>query len=106
MFNLEVTVMYSLKKSLKSSLVGASMLAAATTPALAADPVSPVSPASAAADILLARPASFLGTVAGTSFWVITSPITFINGTASDTYEVLVKTPAEYTFKRPLGEDL
>ncbi len=95
--------MYSLEKSLKSTLVGATMLAAATTPALAADPVSP---ASAAADILLARPASFLGTIAGASFWVITSPITFLNGTASDSYEVLVQTPADYTFKRPLGKDL
>ena len=95
--------MRSMSKILKSSLVGATLLAAAATPALAADPVSP---ASAAADILLARPASFLGTVAGASFWVITLPITFLNGNASDTYELLVQTPADYTFKRPLGEDL
>ena len=102
--------MYSLKKSLKSSLLGASMLAAATTPALAADSVSPVA---VATDIFLARPASFLGTVAGAGFWLITSPITFpppppspLNGNASDTYELLVQTPADYTFKRPLGKDL
>ncbi len=95
--------MYSLKKSLKSSLLGASMLAAATTPALAADSVSPVA---VATDIFLARPASFLGTVAGAGFWLITSPITYLNGNASDTYELLVQTPADYTFKRPLGKNL
>jgi hypothetical protein len=88
---------------LKSSLAGATLLATAATPALAADPVSPMS---VAADIFLARPASFLGTVAGAGFWIVTSPITFLNGNASDTYDLLVQTPADYTFKRPLGEDL
>lgn len=95
--------MHSMGKILKSSLVGATLLAATATPALAADPVSPMA---AATDIFLARPASFLGTVAGASFWLITSPITFLNGNASDTYELLVQTPADYTFKRPLDEDL
>jgi hypothetical protein len=88
---------------LKFSLAGATLLATAATPALAADPVSPMS---VAADIFLARPASFLGTVAGAGFWIVTSPITFLNGNASDTYDLLVQTPADYTFKRPLGEDL
>jgi hypothetical protein len=88
---------------LKFSLAGATLLATAATPALAVDPVSPMS---VAADIFLARPASFLGTVAGTGFWIVTSPITFLNGNASDTYDLLVQTPADYTFKRPLGEDL
>ncbi len=95
--------MHSMGRILKSSLAGATLLATAATPALAADPVSPMS---VAADIFLARPASFLGTVAGTGFWIVTSPITFLNGNASDTYDLLVQTPADYTFKRPLGEDL
>ena len=95
--------MHSMGRILKSSLAGATLLATAATPALAADPVSPMS---VAADIFLARPASFLGTVAGAGFWIVTSPITFLNGNASDTYDLLVQTPADYTFKRPLGEDL
>jgi hypothetical protein len=36
--------------------------------------------------------------------WALTSPFTFINGTAGENYDLLVKTPGEYTFKRPLGE--
>ena len=28
------------------------------------------------------------------------------NGNASVTYDLLVQTPADYTFKRPLGKDL
>lgn len=95
--------MHSMGRILKSSLAGATLLATAATPALAADPVSPVS---VATDIFLARPASLLGTVAGAGFWIVTSPITFLNGNASDTYDLLVQTPADYTFKRPLGEDL
>ncbi|GMQ76121.1 MAG: hypothetical protein BMS9Abin01_1386 [Gammaproteobacteria bacterium] len=96
MKHLEVIVMQSMKNILKSSLVGATLLAA--TPVLAANP------AAAAADVLVVRPISFLGTVAGAGFWAVTSPFTFINGTAAENYDLLVKTPGEYTFKRPLGE--
>ena len=90
--------MQSMSKILKSSLVGATLLAAATTPALAANPVA------ATADIIVVRPISFLGTVAGAGVWLVTSPFTFTNGTAAENYDLLVKTPADYTFKRPPGE--
>ncbi len=90
--------MQSMRNILKSSLVGATLLAATATPVLAANPVA------ATADVLLARPIGFLGTVAGAGFWLVTSPFTFVNGTAADNYDLLVKTPADYTFKRPLGE--
>ncbi len=92
--------MYSMSKILKSSLVGATLLAATATPALA------VNPAAATVDVLVVRPISFVATVAGAGFWVVTSPFTFINGTASDSYDQLVKTPADYTFRRPLGEGI
>ena len=90
--------MQSMSKILKTSLVGATLLAAATTPALAANPVA------ATADIIVARPISFLGTVAGAGVWLVTSPFTFVNGAAAENFDLLVKTPADYTFKRPLGE--
>ena len=61
-------------------------------------------PAAATVDVLVVRPISFVGTVAGAVFWLVTSPFTFINGTASENYDLLVKTPGEYTFTRPLGE--
>ena len=94
----EVIVMYSISKILKSTLVSATLLAVTATPALAANP------AAAAVDVLVVRPISFLGTAAGAGLWALTSPFTFINGTAGKNYDLLVKTPGEYTFKRPLGE--
>jgi hypothetical protein len=87
-----------MSKILKSCLVGATLLVAAATPALAANPVA------ATADIIVVRPISFLGTVAGAGLWLVTSPFTFINGTAAENHDLLVKTPADDTFKRPLGE--
>ena len=92
--------MQSMRNILKSALVGATLLAATATPALAANPVA------ATADVLVVRPISFVGTVAGAGFWLVTSPFTFVNGTAADNYDLLVKTPGEYTFKRPLGEGI
>ncbi len=92
--------MHSIGKILKSSLVGATLLAATATPALA------VNPAAATVDVLVVRPITFLGTAAGAGFWLVTSPFTLINGTAKDSYEVLVQKPADYTFKRPLGEGI
>lgn len=64
----------------------------------------PANPVAATVDVLVVRPISFLGTVAGAGLWTITSPFTFINGTAAENYDLLVKTPGEYTFTRPLGE--
>ncbi len=92
--------MQSMSKFVKSSLVGATLLAASATPALAANPVA------ATADLLVVRPIGFVGTVAGAGFWLVTSPFTLINGTATENYELLVKTPADYTFDRPLGEGI
>ena len=92
--------MQAMRKILKSSLIGATLLAATATPALAANP------AAVTADLLVVRPIGFVGTVAGAGLWVVTSPFTFINGTAAENYDLLVKTPGEYTFKRPLGEGL
>ncbi len=92
--------MQSMSKFVKSSLVGATLLAAAATPALAANPVA------ATADLLVVRPIGLVGTVAGAGFWLVTSPFTFINGTAAENFDLLVKTPADYTFRRPLGEGI
>ena len=92
--------MRSINKLLKASLMGFALLVASATPALAADP------AASTADVLIVRPISFIGTAAGAGFWLITSPFTAINGTAGENYDLLVKTPADYTFKRPLGEGI
>jgi ABC-type sugar transport system substrate-binding protein len=98
MTHLEVIVMHSISNTIKTTLISATLLAATATPTLA------VSPAAAAVDVLVARPIGFLGTALGAAFWTVTSPFTFINGTAGEDYDLLVKTPGGYTFKRPLGE--
>lgn len=90
--------MFSLRNTLKSSLIGISLLAASATPALA------VEPGPAAADIILGRPIGFVVSIAGAGLWLATSPFTLINGTAKENFDVLVQKPADYTFKRPLGE--
>lgn len=92
--------MQSINKFLKGFLMGIALLGATATPALAANP------AAVAADVLVVRPISFIGTVGGAGFWLLTSPFTYINGTASQSYDLLVATPANYTFKRPLGEGI
>jgi ABC-type sugar transport system substrate-binding protein len=92
--------MHSISKILRITLVSATLLAATATPALAANP------AAAAVDVLVVRPIGFVGTVAGAGLWALTSPFTFINGTAGENYDLLVKTPGEYTFTRPLGDGI
>ena len=94
--------MFNVRNVLKSSLIGIGLLAASAMPALAEEP----GPVAATADVVLARPVGFIGTVAGAGLWVVTSPFTFINGTEKESFEVLVETPADYTFERPLGEGL
>lgn len=92
--------MHSIKKTLKSSLMAALVLAATAAPTLAADPTS------VTADVLLARPIGLIGTVAGAGAWIATSPFTFVTGSAKDSADVLFWTPANYTFKRGLGDDM
>ena len=57
-----------------------------------------------AADILLMRPLSFLGTVLGTVVFVAGLPIEAITGDFSGPAKRLVVEPAKYTFDRPLGD--
>lgn len=90
--------MSSIRKRLATTLLGAALLGTAASPATAGDPTS------VTADILLARPIGFVGTVVGAAAFVATSPFTFVAGTARDSAQLLVRKPADYTFKRRLGD--
>jgi hypothetical protein len=57
-----------------------------------------------AADVLILRPLSLIGTVLGTAVFVVGLPFEAIAGDVSDPARRLVVEPAKYTFTRPLGE--
>ena len=56
------------------------------------------------ADTLIARPIGLLTTVVGSAIYVISLPFSLLGGNEEMAREKLVKEPASYTFKRPLGE--
>jgi hypothetical protein len=55
-------------------------------------------------DTLVMRPAGLVATVVGSVFWLISLPFSAAGGNVDTATEKLVKEPAAYTFKRPLGE--
>ena len=57
-----------------------------------------------AVDVLLLRPVGILATAGGVLIFVISVPFSALGGNTKESYEELVKEPARYTFKRPLGD--
>ena len=57
-----------------------------------------------AADIVLLRPLSLVGTVLGTAVFIVGLPFEAIAGDISEPANRLVVQPAKFTFTRPLGE--
>ena len=56
-------------------------------------------------DLVIVRPVSLVATVLGTGLFVLSLPLSFIQGEPpSGPAQKLVVEPAKYTFKRPLGE--
>jgi len=55
-------------------------------------------------DLLVLRPAGFLGTAVGTVVFLVSLPFSYAGGNHEEALESLVKKPAVYTFKRPLGD--
>ncbi|MCK5696768.1 MAG: hypothetical protein KAI02_01310 [Gammaproteobacteria bacterium] len=56
-----------------------------------------------AVDLLLARPLGLVGTVLGTAVHGIGLIFSIPGGNVSESSEILVKDPFNYTFNRPLG---
>ena len=59
-----------------------------------------------AADVFVFRPAGVLLTLGGSALFVLILPATAISGGTKDTANTLVKTPFNFTFRRPIGTDL
>lgn len=55
-------------------------------------------------DFLVVRPIGLVATVIGSAFWVVSLPFSASGDNFDTATKKLVKEPAAYTFKRPLGE--
>ena len=55
-------------------------------------------------DGIVTRPLGLAGTVVGTAAWIVTLPFSLLGGNAGVAADHLIVRPAEYTFRRPLGE--
>lgn len=55
-------------------------------------------------DAIVLRPIGLVTTVAGAAIYTVSLPFSLMGGNEPAARENLVKEPARYTFKRPLGE--
>ena len=55
-------------------------------------------------DAVIVRPIGLVATAVGTVFFVLSLPFSAAGGNVDSASEELVKKPARFTFKRPLGE--
>jgi hypothetical protein len=79
------------------------------TPAVAARDVNAPTtarrdPAAMTVDLVVARPAGAVATVAGAAIFLVSWPFAALGGNTDATWDSLVADPAAYTFQRPLGD--
>ena len=55
-------------------------------------------------DLVLCRPLGLVAMLGGTLIFVVSSPFSALGGNIEEAWNGLVVDPAEFTFKRPLGE--
>ena len=58
--------------------------------------------ATTTADLFLWRPVTLAGTVAGGALWLVSLPFTLPSKSHGKALDVMVKTPYQWTFERPL----
>ena len=83
------------------------LLVSTATPVFAGEPYQKSGERSGekmAFDMVILRPAGLIGTAGGTFIYLISLPFSYIGGNHEEAFEKLVKKPADYTFKRPLGD--
>ena len=61
-------------------------------------------PAAMTVDLVVARPAGAVATVAWAAIFLVSWPFAALGGNTEETWDSLVADPAAYTFKRPLGD--
>lgn len=82
------------------------VLLAASFPVLADDSntVSGDKTTDMVVDVLVVRPLGLVTTAVGAVLTVVALPFTLPSGSVKESAQFMVIEPAEYTFKRPLGE--
>ena len=73
-----------------------------SVPALAAGGASVA--AAMVADVIIARPAGFVGTILGSVIFVLAVPFAALGGNVKPVAETLVVDPFKFTFTRPVGD--
>ena len=61
-------------------------------------------PAAMTVDLVVARPAGAVATVAGAAIFLVSWPFSALGGNTDEAWDSLVRNPAGYTFRRPLGD--
>jgi hypothetical protein len=94
------------KKSLIVTLIAALMIMPFASSALAQEYFEAEEPSGAAMlfDTVLVRPVGMVATAVGAVFFVVSWPFSALGDNTDVAGEKLVKEPAKFTFKRPLGE--
>lgn len=94
------------KKSLIIITIAAMMTMPLATDTLAAEYFETEDPSGGAMmfDLAVVRPVGIIATAIGCVFFVVSSPFSALGGNINTAGEKLVKDPAAFTFKRPLGD--
>ncbi len=95
-----------IKRSIVCLLIAALILIPFGTAALAQvrNEVEQINSGEMMVDTVVFRPIGFVGTVLGTTMWLVSLPFSIPGGNERDVRKKLVNEPARYTFVRPLGD--
>jgi hypothetical protein len=102
----EGTTMYQVSKKIRTLFLCtlcAAIGCEAPVCAQECDQQSHQDPGLMAADAVIARPVGAVATVAGFAVFLVSSPFSALGGNTGEAWDSLVASPANYTFKRPLG---
>ncbi len=55
-------------------------------------------------DVIIARPAGFVGTILGSAIFVLALPFAALGGNVEPVVQTLVVAPFKFTFTRPVGD--
>ncbi len=94
------------KKTLIIAMIAAMIIMPLATSALAVEywDVKDPSGGEMVFDFVVLRPVGLVATAIGSVFFVVSSPFAALGGNMDTATEKLVKDPAAFTFKRPLGQ--
>ena len=94
------------RKSVVCLIIAAMIIIPFCSGALATEYFEAKEPGSGAMmfDAAVVRPVGIVATAVGSVFWLISLPFSALGDNVDSATEKLVKDPARYTFKRPLGE--